>query len=63
MICITRKILDWSDKKYEEAFKPGTKHPIRKAFVSGFVEGFIDVAVFSYPIVVASCMYWQKKAE
>lgn len=61
MICITKKIFDWSDKKYEEAFKPGTKHPIRKAVVSGSVEGFIDGVVLSYPILLVGCIYLIKK--
>lgn len=63
MICITRKILDWSEKKYDEASEPGEKHPIRKAVVSGFVDGFVDVALFSYSILMVSCVYWRKKAK
>lgn len=63
MICITKKILDWSEKKYDEALEPGEKHPIRKAAVSGFVGGFIDVAVVSYSVLMVSCIYLVKKAK
>lgn len=60
---LARKMLDWADKKFDEANNENEKHPSRKAVVSGAVEGFIDGAIIAYPILVASCYYWRKKAE
>lgn len=63
MTSITRKILDWTDKKFDEALDENEKHPALKAGVSCFVSGLIDGAVIAYPILVFGCYYWRKKAE
>lgn len=59
---ITRKILDWTDEKFDEAIK-GEKNWLLKAAVSGFVEGVVDGAVVMFPIVLGGCYYRRKKAQ
>lgn len=58
---ITKKILDWNDKKFEE-IDENTKHPVLKAIACGVIEGTIDGAVMAYPILMVGCVYWKKKA-
>lgn len=60
---IARSILKKVDKNIEEVYEnPTAKHAGVKAFVSGAMEGMVDGAVIMYPILVASCCYWRKKA-
>lgn len=56
---ITKQILKWTDKKYEEGVE---ENDTKKIMISGFVEGAIDGCVVCYPIVVAGCYYWKKRA-
>ena len=42
---VTRAIINWCDKKYEEAVDEGNG---TKAFVAGVVEGFVDGSVLFY---------------
>ena len=52
---ITKEILRWADKQYEDAISnPECKHPYVKASVSGFTEGFIDGAVVGAVILVGA---------
>lgn len=59
---LVKKMLDWADEKHGEALDVNEKHSTRKAMISGAVEGFIDGAVIAYPILLAGCIYWRKKA-
>lgn len=56
---ITRKILEWTDKKYDEGV---VEDKTSKVKASGFVEGLVDGCVIFYPVMVAACIYWQKQA-
>lgn len=58
---ITKAILDWKERKFEE-LDPNSKHAAIKAFGLGAIEGFVDGAVFAYPMLVVSCLYWKNKA-
>lgn len=51
---VTRKVIDWCDKKYGEAIhEPDKRKAGVKAFVSGCVEGFADAAIVLYiPLVI-----------
>ena len=51
---VTRKVISWCDKKYEEATKePDNRKAGVKAFVSGCVEGFADAAIILYiPLLI-----------
>jgi hypothetical protein len=53
MFGLARTILDWTDKKYDEAMETDNERDsLRKAAMSGFVEGLIDGAVIAYPFLV-----------
>ena len=60
---LTKKILDWNEKEFEKIDETKDKHPYLKALRTGVINGFIDGAVFAYPILLACCYYWRKKAE
>ena len=60
---ITKEIHKWTDKEMEKImYDENVKHRGLKAVGLGMVEGFIDGAVIAYPILVAGCIYWRKKA-
>lgn len=59
---ITRTILDWTDDRFEKVQNGEVKHPYAEAFALGAIEGAIDGAVIMYPILLAGCVYWRKKA-
>lgn len=60
---ITKQIHKWTDKEMEKImYDENVKHRGLKALGLGMVEGFIDGAVIAYPILVAGCIYWRKKA-
>lgn len=60
---ITKEIHKWTDKEMEKImYDENVKHRGLKALGLGMVEGFIDGAVIAYPILVAGCIYWRKKA-
>ena len=63
MTSLTKRLLDWTDRKYDEIDVETDKHWAIKVTALGFVEGAIDGAVFAYPILLAGCVYWRKKAE
>lgn len=64
MTSITRGILKWTDKEMDKVLNDeNTKHRGLKAVGLGMVEGFVDGAIIAYPILVAGCIYWRKKAE
>lgn len=49
---VTRKVINWCDKKYAEAVREDSG---RKAFASGVVEGFIDAAIVLYiPVCIVN---------
>lgn len=56
---ITRTMLKWADKKYEEGEAEGK---YSKIIASGFVEGLVDGSVIMYPVMVAACVYWKRQA-
>ena len=63
MTSITRGILKWTDKEMDKVLNDeNTKHRGLKAVGLGMVEGFVDGAIITYPILVAGCIYWRKKA-
>ena len=55
---MTRKILNWTERKNEEIDVINDKHPYLKSFGLGCVEGFIDGVVVMYPILIGS-LYWK----
>lgn len=60
---ITKQIHEWTDKEMEKImYDENVKHRGLKAVGLGMIEGFIDGAVIAYPILVAGCIYWRKKA-
>lgn len=57
-MCITKLALDWSNKKYEEACEGDFNAKSgAKAFVSGVVEGFVDISVVFTAAVCAYGLY------
>ena len=62
---ITRKILDWTDKKYDYIINniDEVKHPYAKSFGLGAIEGFIDSAVIWMPILLVACVAKNKQIE
>lgn len=52
---IARKVLNWTDKKFEEVDVINDKHPYLKSFGLGFIEGAIDGAIIAYPFLIATC--------
>lgn len=61
---ITRKILNWTDRKFDEVCdNPNEKHPEVKAFALGGVEGLIDGAIISVPILLVSCIVAGKQLK
>lgn len=61
-MAITRKMINWCDKKMDEAMKPDEPNAHGKAFASGFVEGAMDAAIVLYVPVLIACYVWQYKA-
>ena len=60
---ITKQIHKWTDKEMEKImYDENVKHGGLKALGLGMVDGFIDGAVIAYPILLAGCIYWRKKA-
>ena len=54
---ITKRILDWTDKKMDEIVSnPEEKHANLKAFGLGAIEGAIDGAVITYPLLVVGLL-------
>ena len=63
MKSMTRKVLEWTDKEMDKVlYDENTKHRGLKAAGLGMIEGFVDGAIMAYPILVAGCIYWRKKA-
>lgn len=60
---MTRTILDWTKKNYDEIDCENNKHPYLKAVGLGAIEGAIDGAVLMYVPVLISCYLWRKKAK
>lgn len=58
---LAKKVLDWKDAELNK-IDENTKHGYLKAFGLGAVEGAIDSAIVWYPILLAGCYYWRKKA-
>ena len=60
---ITRTVLNWTKEKYEEidVTEQGAGKYV-KAFALGAIEGAIDGVVLAYPVLLAGCYYWKKKA-
>lgn len=55
MFNVARKLIDWSDKKYDEAIREDKGY---KAFISGMAEGFADAAIVLYvPVVIAFALW------
>lgn len=59
MTGLSRNILNWCDKKFEEGCEEDN---LKKVNVSGFVEGLVDGAVLMYVPLVIACFIWKKKA-
>lgn len=60
---ITKQVHKWVDKEMDKImYEEDVKHRGLKAVGLGMVEGFIDGAVIAYPILLAGCIYWRKKA-
>lgn len=53
---MVKKVLDWTDEKFEEIDVDNDKHPMLKAFGLGAIQGFIDGAVIAYPILLIGCI-------
>ena len=49
---MVKKILDWTEAKFEEIDVDNDKHPMLKAFGLGAIQGAIDGAVIAYPFLV-----------
>ena len=60
---LTRKILNWTDRKFDEVIDniENEKHPTIKSGMLGGIEGIIDGAVISYPILIVTCIIAAKK--
>ena len=59
---IMRSIVEWCDKKMDDALEENDERlACRKAFASGAVEGFCDVAIILYVPVVIACYVYQNK--
>lgn len=59
---IMRGIIEWCDKKMEEAFdEDDDRKAFGKAAASGAVEGFCDAAIIMYVPVVIACWIYQSK--
>ena len=53
---LTRTLLEWCDKKQEEAIEEDTLNKaVSKASVSGAIEGFVDASVAIGMTCVAIC--------
>lgn len=60
---VMRYIVNWCDNKMDAAYEEiDDRKAGNKAFASGFVEGFCDVALIMYVPMMIACHYWQKKA-
>ena len=60
---ITKQVHKWVDKEMDKImYEEDVKHRGLKALGLGMVEGFIDGAVIAYPMLLAGCIYWRKKA-
>ena len=60
---LARKILDWTQEKFDEIDYEKDKHPSLKAFGCGAVEGIIDGMLMSLPIALFGMGIWKKVAE
>lgn len=58
---IAKAILDWTKEKFDK-IDANEKHPFAKAFGLGAIEGAIDGALISFPILMIGCIYWRHKA-
>ena len=59
---VMRGIIEWCDKKMEEAFdEENERKAFGKAAASGAVEGFCDAAILMYVPVVIACWVYQAK--
>lgn len=53
----------WMEKKENELEEKNTLGANILANIMQITEGFFIGAVFMYPILLAGCYYWRKKAE
>lgn len=61
---IMRGIIDWCDKKYKESFEEtDDRKSMKKAALSGFVEGLGDGAIIMYVPLVIACFIYQAKLK
>ena len=61
---ITRAILSRCDKLFVESLgEPDERKSMRKASVSGFVEGLVDGAVIMYPFLLVACWVYKHKLD
>lgn len=60
---IARKILDWTDEKFNAIDCVKDKHPGLKAFGCGAIEDVIDGMLISLPIALFGMGIWKKVAE
>ena len=56
---VTRRLINWCDKKYDEAFREGKGH---KVFVIGMVEGYANAAIMLYVPLLICCALWKHEA-
>ena len=62
---MTRKILDWTQEKFDDVVDniDTEKHPNLKAFGLGCIEGVIDGAVLAYPVLLVTSIIASKKLK
>lgn len=61
---IMRKIIEWCDEKFEESLEElDDRKSMKKAALSGFVEGLGDGAIIMYVPLVIACFIYQAKLK
>lgn len=61
---ITRKLIDWCDKQFNDALdEVDDRKATHKAMSSGFVEGLVDGAVVMYIPVLIACFVYKHKLD
>ena len=60
---VTRTLINRCDTKFNEALQEeDDRKADAKAFTSGAVEGFMDVAIVLYVPMLIACYYYKSKA-
>lgn len=60
---VTRRLIKWCDTKFSEALhEEDDRRANAKAFASGAVEGFMNVAVVLYLPLLVTCYYYKCKS-